>query len=127
MIIATAKTDGTVDLVGYQGTTWEFTISVYSDVESTVPLDLTGYLPKGQYKKDYYQGSPALITFVCTVLPYDVTNNPYTNIVKVTALPAQSSAVSVLSGVYDIEVTKDAYTERILRGRMTIDPEVTRI
>lgn len=127
MITATANSDGTVDLLGYQGTTWEFTVSVFSDTESTVPVDLTGYTVAGQMRKDYQRTSSVLIQFVCGILPYDAVTNPDNNKVSVSVLPSVSSAVKVLSGVYDVEITKGVFTERIIKGKLTIDPEVTRL
>jgi hypothetical protein len=127
MIEATARTNGTVDLVGKQGTTWTLTIQLFEDDANTVPMDLTSFLVRGQYRKDYKDASPVLIAFGCTIDAYDITENPDTNKITVVVLPQVSTDCTVLSGVYDIEIYNGTdIVERILAGKLAITPEVTR-
>ncbi len=125
MLIAKIKKDGTVELVGEQGATWELPIECYSDKLKTIPRPLTGYLARGAYKKSYKKDTPVQLTFTCVVLPYNASTNPYTNKIKISALPAESSAITEFFGVYVIEVYSG--TDNVVRamyGPMKVLPKV---
>jgi len=129
MITAAVSTinEGTVDLIGQQGTTWELEVQVYEDEENTVPMDLSAFSARGQYRKNYKDRSTVLLNFVCSIVPYDATTNPDVNKVLVQATPASSTSCTRLSGVYDIEIYNGTdVVERILEGTLTITPEVTK-
>lgn len=125
MITPTAKSDGTVDLLGKQGTTWLTYIKVFSDKAKTVPVDLSGYGARGQVRKSA-KSAAILIRLTCTVLPYHATTNPNTNIISISALASQSSAVKAGNAVYDIEIFKGAEVERVVQGKLINEAEVTR-
>lgn len=133
--------DGKIQLTGQQGTTWEFILELFTDEANLVPFDLTGYLARGQYRKDKTPDALLLISFDCTVLPMDVDDNPFSNKIKVRSEAAQSSALNepalrvnnlpVLRGVFDIEVYKleaanEIDVKRPIDGILIITPEVTR-
>lgn len=128
MIVATVDTDGEkINLVGKQGTTWDLTTKVFQDTAKTIPLSLIGYNARGQFKKDYQKTSPVLIEFNCSIMPYDAVDNPDNNTVLINVLPAQSSALSLTKGVYDIEIYSGTdIVERIMEGTLEISQEVTR-
>lgn len=127
MIEATATTDGKINLIGKQGTTWDLPISLYEDSENTIPFSLDTYFARGQYRKNYNINSPILIEFTCTVLPFDAETNPDWNKIIVHADPELSTSCTVFSGVYDIEVYQDEFNvERVLEGTLVITPEVTK-
>lgn len=129
MITAVANSDGTVDLNGKQGTTWSLGITFYRDSLRTEPLDLTGKQLRGQYRKDYKVTSLSLIDFVLTVDDLDSAENPDGNKAALFVSPSASSSVTVLSGVYDIELYSPEdplIVERIMQGRLIISPEVTK-
>ncbi len=125
MLTAKANANGTVDLVGKQGTTWNIVVEVFTDEAGTVPMNLATCSAVGSFKETYQDESP-LLEFLCTILPYDEFTNPDNNKIEITAEPAMSSALTTFSGVYDIEVTDEVWVERILEGTLTISPEVTK-
>ena len=118
MITATKNASGTTDLVGKQGTTWIFYIDVWSDTEKTVAYPLAGFSARGVYKANYSATSPALITFTCSIAESKV---------MVTATAAQSSAITTLKGVYDIEIynADESIVERIAEGKLSMSQGVT--
>ena len=118
MITAVPQTDGTVNLVGKQGTTWVFYIDIWSDDAKTEAYPLTGFSARGVYKASTQPSSTDLIVFTCTVADSKVT---------VSATAAQSSAVSILKGVYDIELynADESIVERIMEGKLTMSQGVT--
>jgi len=128
MITATLNDNGTVSLVGKQGTTWDIVLSVFSDNEATVPFNLADYSARGQYRKDYKITSPPLITFECAVLPLNAQTNPGQNKISIHADASASTACFVYSGVYDIEIyTEDEESvERVMEGSLVISREVTK-
>jgi len=125
MLIAKIHKNGTVELVGEQGTTWELTIECYSDELKLSPRPLTGYLARGAYKKSYRKDTPVQLAFTCVVLPYNASTNPYTNKIQISALPAESSAITEFFGVYDIEIYSGTdNVARAMYGPMKVLPEV---
>lgn len=133
--------EGKIQLTGQQGTTWEFELELFTDEANQVPFDLTGYLARGQYRKDRTPDSPLLIAFVCSVLPFNATTNPLSNKIKVRSEASQSAALNdvglrfnnapVLRGVFDIEVYKLDGTDEIdvkrpIEGNLVVTPEVTK-
>lgn len=127
MLIAIASTtDDSVKLEGQQGTTWTLELELYDDAAQTVPKNLSGFLGRGQYRKDYKPTSPVIFDFVCTVRDLDVVSNPNNNKLLVELSADVSSATMQKTGVYDIEIYNGSYVERILWGVLEISPEVTR-
>jgi hypothetical protein len=112
------NTDFNVD----QGADFVRTLTI-SDSTGT-PIDLTGYTFAGQARP--VVESPTSYAFTFTIL------NQISNTGKVTWLiPDTLFTALVLTKsvkyVYDIEMTDTApLTKRILRGYLTISPEVTR-
>jgi len=132
MITATANEDGTVDLVGKQGTTWSLPVQLFQDEAGTIPLEIAGtYEARGSCKKMYTTVLPFL-TFTCEVPAIDVDDNPNGNLILITAKPSDSSAIKDTTGVYDVEIFtsdlegEDVIVERVLEGTITITPEVTK-
>jgi hypothetical protein len=123
MITAIANEDGTVALVGKQGTTWDISLTLFQDEAGTVPFDLTLYLARGEYRKDYKTTSLPLLAFTCTP---DLGGDA--NVLKITATAALTAGLAILSGVYDIEVYNqdESSVERVLEGKLTVSQEVTK-
>lgn len=128
MLTATINTNGTVDLVGKQGTTWALIHSCFLDAARTVPFTLTGLSLRGQLRKDYFKSSAAVLELTCTILDVDVDTNPNGNKIKIEATAIETSDFDVLSGVYDVEAysENDVIVERVMEGKYRISPEVTR-
>ena len=138
----TAKlNNGKLELTGQQGTTWNFDIELFQDDAGTIPLNINGFLARGQFRQDKSPDAILLMTFTCTVLSYDAVNNPNNNKVNI-LVPASESAslndvdkrinnLPVLRGFFDVEVYKlDGMSEvdvmRPLEGILIITPEITR-
>lgn len=105
-----------------QGTDYTITVT-YNDVNG-VPVDLTGYTAAGQAREAYDSLSPEF-TFTCTIL------NQITNTGQLTVVIPNNAITTVLSNklnlVYDVELTNLALKKtRILQGKITVLPEVTR-
>ena len=97
-----------------QGTTFASDISILDENED--PIDLTGYLDRGQIRKTYT--STTAVNFT-TALAEGV---------LVLSLTANQTA-NIVSGryVYDVELVDTTNTVvRILEGIVTITPEVTK-
>jgi len=97
-----------------QGTTFASDISILDENED--PIDLTGYLARGQIRKTYT--STTAVNFT-TALAEGV---------LVLSLTANQTA-NIVSGryVYDVELVDTTNTVvRILEGIVTITPEVTK-
>ena len=104
-----------------QGTDYILTVSATD--EGGVALDLTGYTFKGQFRKSY-EGK---LEFSFTFEQLDQITYPG----KFKAKIADNAITTILSEpiemVYDIEIKSPAgLVTRILEGRCTITPEVTR-
>lgn len=124
MIIATANPDGSIALIGKQGTTWDFSLILFKDDAGTIPFDLTEYEGRGQFRKNYRSSSPVLIEFECTP---DLTGDA--NVLNIVVPAAISAACTQRIGVFDIEVfnADESSVERVASGTLSIDPEVTRV
>ena len=99
-----------------QGTT--FSLSLVVNDQNGDPKDLSDYTVAAQMRKSYYTNTS--INFTAAVsLPEDgeVT-------ISVTAI--QTSAIKAGRYVYDIEITGDGETLRVLEGIVVINPEVTK-
>jgi hypothetical protein len=128
MLTEKINSDGTVDITGKQGTTWSLIHSCFSDIARTIPFSVDGLLVRGQLRKDYRSTSPVVLELTCSVVPMDIDDNPDNNKISIGAIAEQSSLVSTLSGVYDVEVYNEDETlvERVMEGKYLINPEVTR-
>lgn len=121
--------DKTVDIVGKQGTTWQFELVLAQPGTQQTPFDLTGYSARGQIRKDYK--SPTVVRSFQFSIP-NPTNGRL--LVSLSAsdtaqIPAGKSASdSESTYVYDIELYTpgDGFVTRILQGKLFIDPEVTK-
>jgi hypothetical protein len=99
-----------------QGTTFIFSIQV-SD-QTGEPKDLTNYTVAAQMRKSYYTNTAIDFTADIT-LPLDGEIT-----ISLTAL--QTSAIKAGRYVYDIEITSELETLRVLEGIVVINPEVTK-
>jgi hypothetical protein len=99
-----------------QGTT--FSLSLVVNDQSGDLKDLTDYTAAAQMRRSYYTNTAISFTAEIT-LPEDgeVT-------ISLTAL--QTSAIKAGRYVYDIEITGDGETLRVLEGIVVINPEVTK-
>lgn len=99
-----------------QGTT--FSLSLAVNDQSGDLKDLTGYTVAAQMRKSYYTNTA--INFTAAVsLPED-------GEVTISLTAVQTSAIKAGRYVYDIEITGDGETLRVLEGIVVINPEVTK-
>lgn len=99
-----------------QGTTFSLSLSV-NDQNGDLK-DLTGYTVAAQMRRSYYTTTSTNFTAVVS-LPED-------GEVTISLTAVQTSAIKAGRYVYDIEITGDGETLRVLEGIVVINPEVTK-
>ena len=99
-----------------QGTT--FSLSLVVNDQSGDPKDLSDYTAAAQMRKSYYTNTSVSFTAEIT-LPED-------GEVTISLTAVQTSAIKAGRYVYDIEITGDGETLRVLEGIVVINPEVTK-
>jgi hypothetical protein len=99
-----------------QGTT--FSLSLVVNDQNGDPKDLSDYTAAAQMRKSYYTNTS--INFTAEIsLPED-------GEVTISLTAVQTSAIKAGRYVYDIEITGDGETLRVLEGIVVINPEVTK-
>lgn len=106
---------GIQNLVVDQGTSFEITINVTLDDGSE--KDLTDYTVSSQIRKSYYTNTYTDFTTAKVDLTGEIT---------LSLTPTQTSALKAGRYVYDVEISSDEETVRIIEGIVTVTPEVTR-
>jgi hypothetical protein len=99
-----------------QGTT--FSLSLVVNDQNGDLKDLSDYTAAAQMRKSYYTNTS--INFTAEIsLPED-------GEVTISLTAVQTSAIKAGRYVYDIEITGDGETLRVLEGIVVINPEVTK-
>jgi hypothetical protein len=106
---------GIQNLVVDQGTSFEITVNVTLDDGSE--KDLTDYTVSSQIRKSYYTNTYTDFTTAKVDLTGEIT---------LSLTPTQTSALKAGRYVYDVEISSDEETVRIIEGIVTVTPEVTR-
>lgn len=126
-IQAKSNSDGSVDLIGKQGSTWRLTLELKQS--DNTPMDLTGYFARSHIKKDYSDVTP-VAQFTCVILnpPTGGKISLYMDANTTASIPCGRSPKDPASVyVYDVEIeSANGEVSRILEGRLFIDPEVTK-
>ncbi len=105
-----------IDLLIDQGSTFTLAFDVLDD--NSDPLDLSAYTVAGQMRKNYS-------TNVSTTFTTSIAN---TNEVTLSLTATETTAITADRYVYDVELDDGASTiTRIIQGRVTVTPEVTKI
>lgn len=99
-----------------QGTT--FALSVYVSDFNGDPKDLTNHTAAAQMRKSYYSNTAIDFTAEIT-LPTD-------GEVTISLTAAETTNIKAGRYVYDIEITGEGETLRVLEGIVVINPEVTK-
>lgn len=99
-----------------QGTT--FSLSLIVNDQSGDPKDLSEYTVAAQMRRSYYTNTSINFTAAVT-LPED-------GEVTISLTAQQTTAIKAGRYVYDIEITGDGETLRVLEGIAVINPEVTK-
>ncbi len=114
-----------------QGSTWTRKISLFTDCEKFVPLDLTDCIIRGQIRSTA-NSSVVIATFNVFINPDPTLGTAILNLTKVqtSAIPCDISVDALRSLTeycYDIELEfSDGSVERIMQGVIGVSPEVTR-
>jgi hypothetical protein len=99
-----------------QGTT--FSLSLVVNDQNGDLKDLSDYTVAAQMRKSYYTNTS--ISFTATV------SLPAEGEVTISLTATQTSAIKAGRYVYDIEITGEGETLRVLEGIVVINPEVTK-
>jgi hypothetical protein len=107
-----------------QGATFRMSMVYETDVGGVMtPVNLTGYSARMQVRRA--ANSPT-ISLDLSSTAGDITLDAVGNVV-VEATPTQTAAIDIRSGVYDLELeAADGRVTRLLQGKVTVSPEVTR-
>lgn len=98
-----------------QGTTYSNTITLTND-DSTFK-DLTDYDVAAHIRKSYNSN---------TYTPFTCTKNALVGDITFSLTAEQTSALKYGRYVYDLEISSEIETLRVLEGIITVTPEVTR-
>jgi hypothetical protein len=99
-----------------QGTT--FSLSLVVNDQNGDPKDLSDYTAAAQMRKSYYTNTS--IDFTAEI------SLPEEGEVTISLTAAETTAIKAGRYVYDIEITGEGETLRVLEGIVVINPEVTK-
>lgn len=133
-LFAIKENDGTVSLIGKQGTTWELLITLKHPNGS--PINLTGYTFRGQFRTSY-TATEKTTDFICTIISASEgkisisVSEVITSAIQAYKESIDNAKRSTYKGagvyVYDIEMIDAAgRVSRILEGKLYVDPEATK-
>lgn len=109
---------GKYNMLVQQGVTYNQTITLKNELG--VAIDLTGATIASMIREQYTDLTP-IATFTCTIV--DAVAGKF----NISLTPAQTSAITVQRGVYDIEITYlSGIKDRILQGNVVISLEATK-
>ena len=103
----------------YQGATWDKT---FTATQNGTAIDWTGYTAKMQVRQYPNTTDTPVLTLQTGSGITALTNDGK---VIVTATAAQTGSIPAGNYVYDIELTQGSYIIRLVKGRFTVDPQVT--
>lgn len=118
--------DGSVDLIGVQGKTWDIKLTLKQP--DGTPIDVSSWTVRGQIRKTY-KAANVTATWSCSIL-----NGPGGEIlvtmpaIDSAKIPCGDSVDDLMSKyVYDIEAEdSNSYVLELMRGRLFVLPEVTK-
>jgi len=107
---------GAMPLDLYRGDTAAWQFRLYEDENKTQPSDLTGVEAEAQIRDR--SGGQKITNMACVVtLP---------NIIDVTLAAADSQALQITRGYWDLQLTyADATVHTIVAGGVTVTPDIT--
>lgn len=115
------QTPGKYDITLYQGASFE---RIFAWKIDDIPVNLNGYTARMQVRRDH----PAPVAVITLTTENDgIVLGGSAGTITLQMSPEQTEALDAAQHVYDIELVSpadDVY--RILEGRFTISPEVTR-
>lgn len=110
----------TTNLVIDQGATWNITFT-YKNASGN-PINLTGYTAALQLRTSYDASSAALSLSSGSGIVLGGTDGT----IAVTASATQTGQLTAGEYVYDLEITSSSIVTRLVQGRITVTPQVTR-
>src|SRR6185312_2353599 len=112
---------GRYDFVLKQGSTFVIDVT-WKDSES-VPVDLTGFTARMQIRSEDVEG-PVVIEL--TTENDGIIITPETGEIRIVISAEESDKADMKKCVYDLELVKDDFVERILEGAIRVSLSVTR-
>ena len=114
----------TTNLIIDQGATWNITFTYKN---SNGPIDLTGYTAALQLRTNYDAISTSASEFLSLSSPTNgIVLGGTSGTIAVTAPATQTAALTAGEYVYDLELTSGSTVTRLVQGRITVTPQVTR-
>jgi hypothetical protein len=110
----------TTNLIIDQGATWEITFT-YKD--SNGPVNLSSSTAALQLRTSYDAASPSLSL---TSPSGGIVLGGTAGTIAITASATQTGALVAGEYVYDLEITTGTKVTRLVQGRITVTPQVTR-
>ena len=116
---------GKLNLIIEKGSTFTrvFTWQTKDQENNIVPVDLSGYTAKAQFRETYDSPEPF---FDLSTENGGITLGSTLGTITLVISASASSQVTANTGVWDIELYSGDYAIRLLEGRVTLTPEVTR-
>lgn len=103
-----------------QGETFKILIHLKNRQADNAPLDITTYEFAGQVRENYTTDELAAELNFVKAEPYA------SGAVFISLTPEQTSVLTQRKYVYDVNMTDNGVTRRILEGTLTVRPAVTR-
>lgn len=125
MTLQAGPSAGQLDLRLHQGATWhvQFTYKVGADPATATPVDLTHYVARLQVRSAWYSETPLLALTEAA----GITLGGGAGTIDLNLSATETAALTWREGVYDLElVTPEGGVRRVLAGKVTVIPEVTR-
>ena len=116
------QTPGKLDLVAYQGASWDYTLTWNA---GGTPVDLTAYTARMQVRESYDSDAVILNLTSGTGITLGGTAGTI-------YLEASATTTAAFDGtpnkqfIYDLELESAGVVTRLVEGTFTINPEVTR-
>lgn len=110
---------GYLDLVCYQGATFDYTLTWKT---AGTPVDLTGYSARMQVRETYTSSS-AVLSFTNGT---GITLGGTAGTILIATNAGTTAGLLAGQYVYDLEMVSGTNVTRLVQGKFTVDPEVTR-
>ena len=112
-ITAIPQSDGSVDLIGYQGHSWNLSTQLYKDIAKTTPFSLDGYSVRVIAKLNNTVGASPIV-MECTIT--DAVNGK----IECAVTPAQTKKIPYGSYSYEMQLYTYQTVTRILNGLLFV-------